>query len=739
MMQAWLGFWRYGWKQEAVSRGVRALLALASVVLVGWWLGQTQALIPLLLGGIAGALAETEDTWRGQLRAQFTTLLCFALMALAVQSSLAYPAMLIAVLVLAAFGLTMLGALGERYRAIAFATLILAIYAALAAQSHDNAQTQLQTQQVFSVAQWQVLLLLAGAAWYALVSIVWAAALPMLPVQQSLARLYEVLGDYLQLKSRLLEPVRGVDLERRRLALALQNGRVVEALNLAKEYLFSRLGPGKAPAWLPNALHLYFVAQDVHERASSSHEHYDVLADAFFHSDVLYRSQRVLALQGKDCLALAQAIQQQGGSVHDGATARAMDDVAAAIRYIEAQPQPVGDDAQAPRPLRSLRALAANLGRLDEVLGNALTPQPEQLQADTSLLDRQPRTMAEAWRRMRAQLRLSSALMRHALRLSFALAAGYAVMQFADNSHGFWILLTIVFVGQSEYGATLTRLVQRVWGTVLGLVVGWALLRLFPGVLVQSAFSVMAGALFFATRHSSYTLATAAATSLVLLSFNQVGDGFDLIMPRLVDTVIGSVIAGLAVWLVLPNWQSRWLHRVAAQAVRTQAQYLREIMAQYQAGKQDHLAYRLARRNAHNADAALSNALSAVFKEPLSVRRNAAAGMRFLVLSHTLLNYLSALGAQRNTRLLLADDSAPARAAAGLLRALEAVAMALEARQALPVTESTEEGELQAALLHPLEESAPDAQRVLQAQLVLALRLLPQLREQAAALVLPRD
>ncbi|OYX89899.1 MAG: hypothetical protein B7Y78_14200 [Caulobacter sp. 35-67-4] len=157
---------------------------------------------------------------------------------------------------------------------------------------------------------------------------------------------------------------------------------------------------------------------------------------------------------------------------------------------------------------------------------------------------------------MRAQLRLSSALMRHALRLSFALAAGYAVMQFADDSHGFWILLTIVFVGQSEYGATLTRLVQRVWGTGLGLVVGWALLRLFPGVLVQSAFSVMAGALFFATRHNSYTLATAAATSLVLLSFNQVGDGFDLIMPRLVALYALAPWTSGALWKKMPIAQA---------------------------------------------------------------------------------------------------------------------------------------------------------------------------------------
>lgn len=269
-----------------------------------------------------------------------------------------------------------------------------------------------------------------------------------------------------------------------------------------------------------------------------------------------------------------------------------------------------------------------------------------------------------------------------------------------------------------------------------GRLVGWALLRLFPDLLLQSAFTVAAGALFFAARPTHYTLASAAVTSLVLLSFNQAGDGFGLIVPRLLDTLAGSLIAGLAVWLVLPSWQSRRLHLVAAQALRTQAWYLREVMAQYHAGKQDHLAYRLARRNAHNADAALSSAMDAVFQEPAYVRRHAGAGTRFLPLSHTLLNYLSALGAHRNTPQSLAEGSSAARAVACLWGALDALALALEAGQALPAPASPEEAVLHDALARQADAAAlPEPQRVQQALLLLALRLLPQLREQAAGLL----
>jgi len=95
--------------------------------------------------------------------------------------------------------------------------------------------------------------------------------------------------------------------------------------------------------------------------------------------------------------------------------------------------------------------------------------EPGQGEVDQSLLDTHPRTLGEAWRRLRAQLSLRSVLCRHALRLSVSLMVGCGVMWLTDDPHGFWILLTIVFVSQPQYAATLTKLTQRVMGTVIGL------------------------------------------------------------------------------------------------------------------------------------------------------------------------------------------------------------------------------------------------------------------------------
>lgn len=704
----WRRNWQHASNHEGVMRGAKALLALGCMFAFGWWAGWQEELMAVLLGVNASAFTESDDNWRSRLRMQLLALLLFAMLLWLVWAAVPWPGALAALLALAAFGLTLLGVWGERYRVLAFGSLVWLIYVGLVAET-SQAQTLAAAP-----------LMLAGAAWYGLVSVLWAATWPEPPVRYRLSRLYAVLGEYLRLKSQLLEPVRGMDLERRRMALALHNGRVVDALNASKDSLLNRLGKSTPPPWLQAAMHQYLAAQDIHERTSSSHGHYDQLAEAFFHTDAMYRCQRVLALLGEQALKFSEAIRQQSTPQHQGATARAIEDMQAAIAHLEQHATPT----QQGRPLQALQALGSNLTALAQVFSGALRPPAQG--ADYSLIDHEPQTLREAWARIRDQLHRQSPLWRHAVRLSLSLLLGFAVMHATKDPHGYWILLTIAFVSQPHYAATLTRLGQRAVGTVLGLAVGWALIRLFPEPVLQSVFVVAAGALFFGTRQTRYVLATGAVTTLLLLNFHQLGMGQGVIPARLLDTAIGSGIAGLAAWLLLPNWQARQWHRLAAQALKTQAAYLREVVAQYQSGKQDHLRYRIARRDAHNADAALSNALAAMLKEPQRVRRHEVASGRFVLLAHILLNYVSALGAHRGDADLGPLDAATLHTATTLATELEQLAQALQQRTE-PATPATWTVDTPDHIACPLDS-------LLCRQLQLAMRMLPELHTQVHAL-----
>ena len=708
------------WALDKFSYSVRVFVALTGSMAFCWYQDEMSLLIPLFLGIIASALSETDDSWQGRLNALLVTLVCFTASALSVELLFPYPWLMVCALALASFGLTMLGALGERYGAIASATLILAVYTMIGVDQRGGEVTNF----------WhEPLLLVAGAAWYGILSVLWQALFSNQPVQQSLARLFWELGLYLKIKSALFEPIRKLDVEAGRLELARQNGRVVAALNTAKEIILHRVGNTRPGSKLSRYLKLYFLAQDIHERASSSHYPYNALADAFFHSDVMFRCQRLLRQQGVACQRLSESIKLRQPFVYDDSFAEALGDLHASLEHLRIQSNPAWRGL-----LRSLRALAANLGTLDRLLSDASNPDTLADATDSSLLDRSPRNLKDVWSRLRQHLTPTSLIFRHALRLPLALSIGFAMVHWIHPSQGYWIILTTLFVCQPSYGATRRKFSQRIIGTAIGLAVGWALFDLFPNPLVQSMFAVVAGVVFFINRTTRYTLSTAAITLMILFCFNQVGNGYGLFLPRLFDTLVGSVIAAAAVFLFLPDWQGRRLNQVLANTLSCNSQYLRQIMQQYAQGKSDSLAYRLARRNAHNADAALSTTLANMLMEPGHFRKDADMGFRFLVLSHTLLSYLSGLGAHRDTQLPAeVREQLIEGAGSKIADSIDQIAQGLATKQAVAV--QSDEEEALAGELEQMPDEIDENQRLVQTQLALICRQLGPLRTLAAHLV----
>lgn len=707
------------WAHEKASYGLRVFIALSTLMAVCWYRNDLQPLPALFLGTIASAIAETDDNVWGRCKSVLLSLLCFSAAAASVVYLFPFPLLFITCLALTAFALTLLGALGERYGSIGQATVTLAIYTMLGLDQHPGS-SQLQI--------WHnVLPLLIGAAWYGALSILWTLLFANRPVRERLAVLFTELGRYLQLKADLFEPVRQGNFDARRRALTEQNVRVVEALNAAKAAILSRFGRSGRPG-VQSGLYfrLYYMAQDFHERASSSHYPYEALTEAFFHSDVLYRCRRLLSLQGKACMRLGSAIRLLQPFEYGEQTRLASTDLSQSLQYLRDRGNPHWN-----RLLGSLQLLANNLARIERQLSEASLADTPLDNIDTRLRDSSPHTLKAMSLRLRQQLTVGSLLFRHGLRIAIALIVGYAVLKLVHPENGYWILLTTVFVCRPNFGATRLRLVQRVIGTLLGLGVTWALMQLFPGTELQLLLALAAALVFFITRADRYVLATASITLMGLLCFNLIGDGFVMIWPRLLDTLIGCAIAAAASFLILPDWQGRRLHLVMANVIGASARYLDEVMGQYRGEVRDDLAYRIARRDMHNADAALSVALSNMLREPGYVRRNLDAGFRFLGLSNTLLGYLSALGAHRAQRMTDPGDALVEQGHARLQQELKQIADALSARQQLAGS-----GKQDAALADTLEQvpdDIDDQQRLLRTQLALMLRLVSGLRNAANA------
>ncbi|KJV50243.1 membrane protein [Pantoea sp. BL1] len=623
-----------GWRRYLFNSSLRYLLriffALAGCAAVPWWLQQIEWTIPLTLGVVAAALADLDDRWTGRLRNLMITLVCFCIASVSVELLFPYPWAFAIGLALSSWGFILLGALGQRYATIAFGALLIAVYTMLG---------------IGLFPQWwmQPALLLIGALWYNLLTFIGHLIFPVRPVQEQLAASFSQLAGYLEAKANLFDPDAGEQDDANTIATAMVNSQLVAQLNQTKTTIQSRLRGDRGSRSTRRSLHYYFVAQDIHERASSSHLQYHLLRDDWRYNEVLFRFQRLLNMQAQACRKLAESILLRQPWHHDSSFERTFSRLETALERLQ-QNDPQDSHIRALFwLLRNLRAIDAQLASIESEQALAEPP----ASADNHLSREGLSGWADIRLRLSRHLSPGSALFRHAVRMSVVLCVGYAFIQITGLHRGYWILLTSLFVCQPNYNATRRRLALRIGGTLAGIAIGLPVLWLVPSIEGQLILIVLSGVLFFAFRQIQYAQATLFITLLVLLCFNLLGEGFEVALPRIVDTLLGCGLAWLAVAFVWPDWRFRKISAVADSTLNANCRYLDAILEQYHQGKDNRLAYRVARRDAHNADAELASVVSNMSSElklQQPLRENA---FRLLCLNHSFLSYISALGAHR--------------------------------------------------------------------------------------------
>lgn len=622
------------WANKTLNYCALILVTLLAVVIPCWHYNLNTWVTPLILGVIAAALSERDDSFSGRLKAIALTFVCFAIASFSIEILFNHPLWFTLGLFVSTFGFIMLGALGTRYASIAFASLLLAVYTMLGADQSTNIW-------------FQPLLLLSGAAGYFVLSMVWYVVWPMQPVQQSLASVFQQMANYLDAKAQLFYPTSQFTPQPFRINEANLNAATVNALNQAKAIFLTRAKRGHVDSASDRFLSIYFLAQDIHERVSSTHYRYQELGDHFGRSDILFRFKYLLETQAKACREIAECVRLGQPYEHSGDSVLALDELQLSLDHLKQQNRPEWRSL-----LAQLGYLFTNLVTVEKQLNNISNPDANKLEENV-LEDNEPHTLKTMWMQLRANFHPDSLLFRHALRMSVALTLGYLILQGLGLGRGYWILLTTLFVCQPNYAATRQKITSRIIGTVIGLLIGVMLLTLFPSQESQLAFIVASGVMFFAFRLANYGFATGFITVLVLFCFNQLGQGYAVVIPRLTDTLIGCALAVGAVAFILPDWHAKRLYKVMAEAIEANKRYLDQIIGQYRVGKNDNLSYRIARRNAHNQDAALAAAVNNMLAEPGRYRSASVESFRFLTLNHALLSYISALGAHR-TRI---DDS----------------------------------------------------------------------------------
>lgn len=214
---------------------------------------------------------------------------------------------------------------------------------------------------------------------------------------------------------------------------------------------------------------------------------------------------------------------------------------------------------------------------------------------------------------LRSYLSLKSAALRTAARISVMLMFGSALALFFNIPKPYWILMTIMFVSQNGYSATRVRIQHRALGTFAGLLIAAGSLQLaVPESITLLFMLAITLASYLVTRKyygwSMIGFTVTAVYSLQLLSLN----GAQFLLPRMMDTLMGCLIAFAGMIWLWPQWQSGLLRSNAHDALDTYQEALRMLLGPEQSPEK--LAYQRMKVNqAHNA---LFNSLNQASSEP---------------------------------------------------------------------------------------------------------------------------
>lgn len=193
-----------------------------------------------------------------------------------------------------------------------------------------------------------------------------------------------------------------------------------------------------------------------------------------------------------------------------------------------------------------------------------------------------PRLVPVGLRALRREARWSSAIGRHAVRVTAVVSAGYALGSALPLGHGYWAPMTSVMVMRPDFAQTYSRGVARFAGTVVGVWLAGALMVLaHPGMYVCAALAVVCIGLMYLLMRTGYSVASACIAAYVVFLLGIAGEGWSqTVQARLTLTLLGGLLA-LAAYALFPAWETLRLRDRLADWLESNGRYALAVLALY--------------------------------------------------------------------------------------------------------------------------------------------------------------
>lgn len=246
---------------------------------------------------------------------------------------------------------------------------------------------------------------------------------------------------------------------------------------------------------------------------------------------------------------------------------------------------------------------------------------------------------------LKENLSFSSSIFRHSLRLTITILISFIIGWLFPLQNIYWILITIVVIMRPGYGLTKTRSYQRIFGTIVGGLIAFAILSAVQDKMLVGTLAVISMVFGFTFTAINYRIGVTFVTMYVVFLYGILTPDIEnVIQYRIVDTLVGGGLAFLANYFFWPTWEFVNTPVYLKEAIEANRNYLQEISVLYNKKGDVTTSYRVARKNAFVGVGNLMASFQRMTQEPKSKQVKISEIYKLAVLNHTLLSSSASLG-----------------------------------------------------------------------------------------------
>ena len=508
--------------------------------------------------------------------------------------------------------------------------------------------------------------ILAGSIWYTLLSVTFFSIRPYRAAQQALGENILDVAKFLRLKIDFYHPETDIDEDYRK--LVSQQIHVSQNQDAVRDLLFKSRILVKESTNASRILILTFVdLVDIFEEIMATHYDYDLLREKFADTGVL--DAIALLLQH-----LADELENIGFAIQSNTRYRHTHNLNPELEALKTRIDQIGASDKEVSNL-VLKKILINLRNLNQKVINIVNYYNSK---SAALLEN--RSDVEYSRFVTHQdydlqlyadnLSFSSSIFKHSLRVALVCLIGFvAAKTITTGHHSYWILLTIIVILKPGFSLTKQRNFQRLMGTIGGGIIGILVLKFLPDPTAQFIILMvfMIGAYSF--QRYNYIVSVFLMTPYILILFKFLGVGH-VVEERILDTLIGSVIAFVASYIVFPIWEFDQIKKTLDDVLLCNINYLHKVAETFSGKVVSVTEYKLARKDVYVYSANLSAAFERMTSEPKSKQRHIKEVHKFVVLNHILTSYIATIASgllSKNNAIAMPDNLKLVRRSINLL------------------------------------------------------------------------